>query len=155
MNQTRRAGHEQGLRLSRSTFARASMALLLLAAAPLAVTGFAGWWLWTRLEGWWLLAHMAAAPLMLLGLAGWALFGPQPAANAGAGAASRWARAASHRLAVGLGFLAGASMLAAMSDFFGYAAQEKLLDLHRYASLGFCVALAAHASLAVSRSVRR
>lgn len=133
---------------------RVILTLYVLGFLACAVTGFVGWLGFGALVGWWLLAHLLAAPLFLLGLVLAALFwaercvlapgaGPSPGQPAPGWRCLYW-------LALASGFVCAATMTAAMLPLFGYAAQVRLLELHRIsgvvlafvalAGLGFWIA---------------
>jgi len=134
-------------------------AIMLLAAANQAVTGFGHKLGFGELQGWRLLIHLLGAPLFIVGLTAVAVlrarrcrFGRAGSPPAGLTLAQRlmfW-------VLVVVGLVIMTTMLAAMLPIFGYAEQETLRQMHETAALCFLIAVLLHggASYAARRRQR-
>jgi hypothetical protein len=133
-------------------FARLVRLATAACVAVLGTTALVSVWASGSMHGWPLLAHVVTGGTLTALLAVFALTWAGPSRRR-AEPAFRPAARLSFSLLLLFGLLAAASMLLSTFPLFGTQGLERLLDLHRFAGLGLCVATALH--LALARPVRR
>lgn len=131
---------------------RWSHGVLAIGLVIQAGSGFVGDVLHGSVAGWWLIAHVCGAPLFLIGLVATALLWAERCAGREVSRLNA-AQRVHFWVLLGLGFAVAASMLAAMTPWFGYAAQRVLIRIHETSAIALLLAIVPHT--VVSATTRR